>query len=156
MRLSEFKSLIQSIGQLGFEMPDGTLVPSHYHVTEVGSISKHFIDCGGTVREERHVNFQLWYSNDTDHHLKPERLLEIIRISEEKLNLQDGEIEVEYQMDTIGKFALDYNGKNFVLKSKQTDCLALDKCEVPQEKKKFDLSDMMADTNCCSPDSGCC
>lgn len=156
MKLSEFKKIVETVDNLSFELPNGEFVPSHYHVTEVGSVTKNFIDCGGTIREERNVNFQLWYSNDVDHHLKPQRLLDIINLSESKLNLQDGEIEVEYQMDTIGKFGMDYNGKNFVLVSKSTDCLALDECAVPAKKTKIDLSDMVTSTNGCSPDGGCC
>jgi hypothetical protein len=34
--------------------------------------------------------------------------------------------EVEYQSDTIGKYDLDFNGKNFTLVNKQTACLAED------------------------------
>ena len=156
MKLSEFKKIVQTVENLNFELPNGEFVPSHYHVTEVGSVSKHFIDCGGTVREEKNINFQLWYSNDVDHQLKPQRLLEIIALSESKLGIEDGEIEVEYQMETIGKFGMDYNGKNFVLVAKKTDCLASDKCEIPQEKTQIDLSDMFAETNNCTPGGGCC
>lgn len=155
MKLSEFKKMVQTVENLNFELPNGELVPSHYHVTEIGAITKHFIDCGGTVREEKSVNFQLWYSNDTDHQLKPQRLLDIIALSESKLGIEDGEIEVEYQMETIGKFGLDYNGKNFVLTAKNTDCLALSQCGIPQEKNQVDLSDMFAETSC-TANSGCC
>jgi len=157
MKLSEFKKIVETVENLSFELPNGELVPSHYHVTEVGSISKHFIDCGGTVREEKHINFQLWYNNnDMDHQLKPQRLLEIIALSESKLGIEDGEIEVEYQMETIGKFGLDYNGKNFNLVAKMTDCLAPSKCEIPQKKTQIDLSDLVMENNSCSPGSGCC
>jgi len=34
-------------------LENGTMVPEHFHVTEVGVVTKHFIDCGGTVRNER-------------------------------------------------------------------------------------------------------
>jgi hypothetical protein len=39
-------------------------VPEHFHVTEVGVVTKDFIDCGGTVRHEKVANFQLWDAND--------------------------------------------------------------------------------------------
>ena len=97
MKLSTLKEHIKSIDSLHFQLPDGQLVPSHYHVTEVGMIQKNFIDCGGTIREEKVVNFQLWFSDDVDHSLQPNRLLDIIQLSEEKLGLGDFEIEVEYQ-----------------------------------------------------------
>jgi hypothetical protein len=59
MKLSEIKNRLNTLQDVVFELPDGTLVPNHFHVTEVGIVSKHFIDCGGTVRDERVANFQL-------------------------------------------------------------------------------------------------
>jgi hypothetical protein len=53
---------------------------------------------------EKFANFQLWDTNDFEDRLKPQRLLNIIALSEEKLNIGDLEIEVEYQSDTIGKY----------------------------------------------------
>lgn len=156
MKLSVFKEKLSSAQSLNIELPGGNLVPSHFHVTEVGYITKNFIDCGGTLREEKVVNFQLWYSTDYDHKLEAQKLLDIIALAEKQLNIGDFEIEVEYQADTIGKYGLDFNGTNFVLTTKMTDCLAPDKCEVPQEKVKLDLSNLVAGTNSCTPGSGCC
>ncbi len=156
MKLSLFKAAIPKAESMTFELPDGTLVPAHYHVTEVGSITKNFIDCGGTIREEKVVNFQLWYSDDVDHRLESEKLLRIISLSEEKLGIEDHEIEVEYQAETIGKYGLDFNGKHFVLTSKQTDCLAKDNCGIPQGKEKMDLSGLIMQGDSCTPGGGCC
>ncbi|GGZ89908.1 DUF6428 family protein [Algibacter mikhailovii] len=155
MKLSQVKSVLKELEIIGFQLPNGTLVPSHFHVTEVGKITKHFIDCGGTVRNEEVVNFQLWNANDYDHRLHPEKLLSIIELSEKVLNIDDLEIEVEYQGDTIGKFGLDFDGKHFLLTSKQTECLAMDKCGIPEEKTKVELSTLSAEP-CCSPDGNCC
>jgi hypothetical protein len=155
MKLSEIKSRLQGLKTIGFQLPDGSLVPRHFHVTEVGQINKHFIDCGGTVRNENVINFQLWNANDYDHRLHPEKLLQIIELSEKVLGLEDLEIEVEYQGATIQKFGLDFNGTHFVLTTKQTDCLAKDKCGIPQEKPKIALASL-GDEPCCSPDGNCC
>ena len=155
MTLSEVKSKLQQLDQIAFQLPNGELVPSHFHVTEVGKISKHFIDCGGTVRKEEVANFQLWNANDYDHRLHPEKLVHIIELSEKVLEMGNLEIEVEYQADTIGKFGLDFDGKNFMLTSKQTDCLAKDNCGVPADKLKVNLGDLQK-TVSCSPNSGCC
>lgn len=156
MKLSEVKEVLKNIDKVTFQLPNGSFVPAHFHVTEVGLISKHFIDCGGTVRKENTINFQLWSANDYEHRLQPEKLLDIIELSEEKLKLSDLEIEVEYQMDTIGKFGLDFNGKYFLLTLKTTDCLAPDKCNIPAEKPKIKLSELQKETSCCDPKSGCC
>ena len=154
MKLSEIKSKLKELDAIGFKLPNGTLVPTHFHVTEVGKILKHFIDCGGTERKETVANFQLWKANDYDHRLNPKKLLNIIELSERALNLDDLEIEVEYQSDTIGKYKLDFDGKHFLLIASQTACLALDSCGVPKPKTK--LSDLQKSSSCCKPDSGCC
>ena len=157
MKLSDFKKQLSSTNELVFELPNGTTVPNHFHVTEVGQIIKNFIDCGGTIRNEKVVNFQLWEANDFDHRLAPQKLMSIIELSEKKLGLEDAEIEVEYQSDTIGKYGIDFNGKNFILTSKQTNCLASDSCGIPSEKLKVNLSQLQSSAqSCCAPGTQCC
>lgn len=148
MKLSKFKEILKNKKTIAFELPNGELVPHHFHVTEVGEITKRFIDCGGTLRNERVINFQLWNANDYDHRLHPEKLANIIKLSEEKLLLSDHEIEVEYQGETIGKFGIDYNGNNFLLTNTHTDCLAIEKCNIPEAK--------VINDNSCTPGGGCC
>jgi hypothetical protein len=150
MKLSQVKSALNQLEKIAFQLPNGELVPSHFHVTEVGKITKHFIDCGGTVRNEEVVNFQLWNANDYDHRLHPEKLLKIIELSQDKLAIGDLDIEVEYQAETIGKFGLDFDGTNFLLTTKKTDCLAKDNCGVPSEKL------LVTESNDCVPGGGCC
>jgi Family of unknown function (DUF6428) len=157
MKLSEIKAQLNGLETLTFILPDGSFVPENFHVTEVGLINKNFIDCGGTVRKETLVNFQLWQdSNDDEHRLKPGKLLKIIDLSEKALGIGDLEIEVEYQDRTIGKYDLDFDGKHFQLLNKQTACLASDQCGT-SDKKKVSLSQITAsNNNTCSPDGGCC
>ena len=156
MKLSEVKSALGKLDTIAFQLPTGELVPTHFHVTEVGKIAKHFIDCGGTVRNEQVANFQLWNADDYNHRLHPEKLLSIIELSEKVLEMGDLQVEVEYQAETIGKFGLDFDGVNFQLTSKQTDCLAKDNCGVPKQKSKVRLSTLQATDDSCTPGSGCC
>ncbi len=156
MKLSQIKKQLSELKQITFKLPNGSLVPKHFHVTEVGKISKHFIDCGGVERKEMVANFQLWNANDYDHRLHPEKLLHIIELSERILQLEDLDIEVEYQGDTIGKFGLDFDGSNFLLTAKQTDCLAKENCGIPVKKPKMKLSELQVNESCCDPNSGCC
>ena len=157
MKLSEIKSQLPQLSELTFLLPDGTSVPAHFHITEIGQVSKKFIDCGGTLRDEKSVNFQLWEDGDYDHRLGARKLLDIIQLSERVLGLEDLEVEVEYQGDTIGKYGLDFNGVAFVLTTKKTDCLAKDKCGIPSQKPKVQLSELQtAGSGCCAPNSGCC
>ena len=149
MKLSQIKEYLNTLETVDFKLQDGTSVPEHFHVTEIGIVTKHFIDCGGTVRNEKVANFQLWDANDTDHRLKSHKLLSIIALSEKVLGMEDLEITVEYQTETIGKYSLKFDGKSFLLMSTHTDCLAKENCGAPLQNKEIENA-------CCSPDSNCC
>ena len=155
MKLSAVKSLLNQLESVTFILPNGSLVPPHFHVTEVGQTLKKFIDCGGEVREEKVINFQLWEANDFDHRLAPQKLTNIIQLSEKVLGIGDLEIEVEYQTETISKYGLEFENGNFLLVSKHTNCLASDKCGIPEEKLKVNLIDLSKE-NTCTPGGGCC
>jgi hypothetical protein len=101
MKLSELKEHLLTTSELNFILPNGNRVPKHFHVTEVGQVTKNFIDCGGTIRKEQTVSLQLWEAGDYDHLLAPQKLASIINLSEKSLGIEDAEIEVEYQSDTI-------------------------------------------------------
>lgn len=157
MNLSDIKKHLSTVTAVNFQLPNGTIVPPHFHVTEVGQINKKFIDCGGVVRNEKTVNFQLWEAGDFDHRLAPQKLLNIIALSEKTLGIEDAEIEVEYQSSTIGKYHLDFDGTNFLLKATQTNCLAQDKCGIPPEKLKINLVDLSNNSKGrCTPGGKCC
>lgn len=158
MKLSQVKALLPTLENVLFKLEDGTIVPEHFHITEVGMVTKNFIDCGGTVRFEKNVNFQLWNADDLEHRLKPAKLLNIIELSEKQLGMEDAEIEVEYQnATTIGKYALAFEGTFFILQNKKTACLATDQCGIPQGKQKISLSELsVIKTAACTPNSGCC
>ena len=155
MKLSEIKKILKNLDKIGFQLPNGTFVSSHFHVTEVGKVTKDFIDCGGKVRNEAVINFQLWEQNDYDHRLHPDKLINIITLSEKMFMFEDLEIEVEYQgEETIGKYNLDFDGVNFLLTSKVTACLAIDACGISVEKTKVDIPEVQSSG--CDPSSGCC
>jgi len=149
MKISEIKNTLPTLQAVNFRLPDGSHVPQHFHVTEVGLVTKHFIDCGGTERKETVANFQLWEAGDYDHRIAPQKFLHILNLCDKLLGRDDLDIEVEYQQSTIGKFGLDFDGKDFVLTNKQTACLAQDACGIPDKQQK-------ETTTCCSPAGGCC
>lgn len=158
MKLSEIKKHLQTAEAVNFQLPDGTFVPASYHVTEVGVMEKNFIDCGGRVRKDRVANFQLWEGKDSEHRLKPGKLINIIALSEKVLNIEDMEVQVEFQSTTIGKYGLDFDNGNFLLTNTYTDCLAKENCGVPENKEKisfFMLGEAKAET-CCAPGGNCC
>jgi hypothetical protein len=128
--------------------PNGEIVPPHFHITEVGRVDKHFIDCGGTIRKEARINFQLFTADDIDHRLSAQKLRDIILLSEKHLPLGDQEIEVEYQAGTIGKFGLTFDGTKFHLTNTQTACLASEACGI-KPKKRVSLRELTARDSCC-------
>ena len=158
MKLSEIKSKLENLSEVKFQLPNGEYVPDHFHITEVGIITRNFIDCCGTMRNEKTVNFQLWEDGDYDHRLGAKKLHDIITLSENKLEIDDDlEVEVEYQGSTIGKYHLDFMNGHFVLLNTQTDCLAKDKCGIPDSKPKVQLADVSGSgANACEPGGGCC
>lgn len=157
MKISEFKTHLASLNSIGFKLPNGECVPLHFHITEVGRTTKHFIDCGGDVHEEKSANLQIWVADDTDHRLAPRNLLNILDQSKKVLNDEDLEIEVEYQTETIGKYGLSIDDDAFVLVAKETDCLAKIKCNIPQSKPKIKFSELtVATQGTCTPGGGCC
>lgn len=153
MTLEQIKESLQKAQSVTFKLHTGNYVPEHFHITEVGLVTKYFIDCGGTIRNEKVVSFQLWNANDINHRLKPEKLLNIINLSQQKLGIGNYEVEVEYQTDTIGKYNVHYNGKDFLLTPKYTACLAEDSCGIKPEQLIVEKQKNQA---CCNPESGCC
>lgn len=158
MKISEFKAHLDNLSSVVFVQPDGNKVPEHFHITEAGLVTKHFIDCGGTIRTEKNISFQLWVATDYDHRLEAGKLKKIIAIAEPLFGADDCEVEVEYQTESISRFGLHFDGAYFVLVPKRTDCLAKDLCGVlPTQKTKVTLATLQtATTGCCTPGSGCC
>ena len=148
MKISDVKKALASIDAVNFKLPDGSTLPPHFHVTEIGLVTKHFIDCGGTERKETVANFQLWEAGDYDHRLAPQKFLHILEVCKKVLGDDDYEVEVEYQQSTIGKFDLSFNGTDFVLSNKSTACLAQEACGIPDKPEE--------QGSACSPKSGCC
>lgn len=154
MNIIDFKNTLTTLEKLTFVLPNGNHVAPHFHLTEVGMISKNYVDCGGTVRKEKVANFQLWAADDYDHRLEPEKVIEIISMAEKELGLENLEVEIEYQSETIGKYGLDFDGKRFLLIATHTDCLAKEKCGIPEAQPGNLVTS--ENTSSCSPDSGCC
>ena len=153
MLISAFKQTLSELDTLKFQLPNGEFVPAHFHITEVGNITRNFIDCGGVQRQENKLNLQLWVASDKDHRLKPTNLLNILQLAEKQLGNSNIEVEVEYQQSTIGRYKLAFNGAVFQLINTQTACLAPNQCGIPQEKPRVRVT---ASGLSCNPNSGCC
>ena len=97
MWLSDFKQTLGELDTLEFQLPNRQFVPAHFHVTEVGIVTRNYIDCGGMLRQENKLNLQLWVASDTDHRLKPKNVLDILQLSKKQLGYSNMEVEIEYQ-----------------------------------------------------------
>jgi hypothetical protein len=117
-------------------LPDGTFVPAHFHLTEVGRVQKDFIDCGGTVRSSTTCVLQVWVATDTEHRLNSVKLQSILKLAAPLFPHTDVPVEVEYETDVVAQYPLSAveatpAGLLFHLGTKHTDCLANDRCGVP-------------------------
>jgi hypothetical protein len=159
MKLSQLQEALNTMDEVHFTLPNGNFIPRHYHLTEIGLGTKTFIDCGGKRHQDKKVILQLWTSVDYNHRLKADKFLNIINTSLPLFEGVDLDVEVEYQTDTIGKFALDFDGNNFNLLGTKTDCLATDLCGIDaiKTKVKKNLNSLgSAAESCCTPGGGCC
>ena len=116
-------------------LPDGSFVPAHFHVTEVGRVQKDFIDCGGTARSSTACVLQVWVADDTDHRLDTTKLAGILRLAAPVLKSADLPVEVEYEDGRVSQFPVAAAevtpaGVLFHLGTKHTACLAPDRCGV--------------------------
>jgi len=155
MKRSELLYHLAYLDELTLRLPDGTYVPAHFHITEAGVTTKSFIDCGGSARKESYLTFQVWTAEDTDHRLSPSKLNRILELAQPVLGTDDLPVVVEYQLETVGLFDLEFepSSREFYLATRQTDCLAKDQCGIPE---KEDLVAVGDNSSACTPGGGCC
>ncbi len=119
--------------RVAFLLPTGTPVPLHFHITELGLVSKEFVDCGGVRRSSKACMLQTWVANDTEHVLYAEKLSAILS-NAGSLGIQaDDQVECEYKADHMNTFIIGSHSVNdkavvFQLADKQTQCLSPDRC----------------------------
>lgn len=53
MKISALKHHLNSVTELNFKLPDGSSIPAHFHLTEIGLITKHFVDCGVSIHLDK-------------------------------------------------------------------------------------------------------
>ncbi len=136
MKLSIFREVLQSEpdGNLRFTLPDGSLIPAHAHVTEVARVSKRFVDCGGTLREEITCRLQVWVADDTEHRLSPGKLDGVLaKAAGPVLQNEDLSVEIEYEHPILSQFPIhecDVVGTTLIFRTqlRHTDCLAKELC----------------------------
>jgi hypothetical protein len=131
-------------------LPDGSFVPSHFHITEVGRVQKDFIDCGGTTRTSTACVLQIWVADDTQHRLDTTKLAHIIQLAAPLFPSTNLPVETEYDFanGTMSQLPVTHAevtpaGLLLHLGTKHTACLAPDRCGIPL------ANTACGETSCC-------
>jgi hypothetical protein len=138
---------------LHLHLPNGDRVPQHYHITEVGRVTKDFIDCGGTRRTTASCVLQAWVAQDEEHRLETGKLARIIDLAAPILGDTALPVEIEYEGKLVSQYPVaagehQADGLHLFLTTKHTDCLAKESCGLVGVNEEND------DASCCAP--GCC
>ena len=149
MNLSELKSALRNNPnkRLNIIFPDGDPIEPEFHVTEVGLVTRDFIDCGGTRRRTEKCVLQTWVApSDKDHRLTSEKLSSILGKSADVVPDDEIPLEIEYEGCNVVQYPVEAisvqaDEIRLTLAKNHTDCLAKETCG-------------LAPT--CSPGSGCC
>jgi hypothetical protein len=149
---------------LGLKLPNGDSVPAHFHITEVGHVTKRFIDCGGTRRVQETCLLQTWVHDDTEHRLLAGKLAEIFKKAGDIIPTLNLPVEIEHEETVVAQFpVVDAEFSNgvllFQLGAKHTDCLARGICLpntcAPEPAPKLKIT-VKTQSSCCTPSSACC
>lgn len=151
MNIAELKAALafHSEHVVRFALPNGARVPAHAHVTEVARVDKHFVDCGGTVRQESICRLQTWVATDFEHRLSAGKLLKILEKAKPLLKTDDLDVDVEHEAGFISQFPIEGvrasdSELTLELGVRHTACLAMDQCCPPGAT---------AGEQCCAPAS---
>jgi hypothetical protein len=158
MKLTELKTLLREhpSAYLRLVLPDGDHVPTHFHITEVGHVTKRFIDCGGRLHEESDTCLlQTWVADDVDHRLDAGTFAKILDLGKQVLPHDDLEVEVEYEDCAVTQFPVtsaEAKGEVIELRlgEKHTDCLARQQCGIDgKECGTPSAADKQGAASCC-------
>lgn len=151
MKLIQFKALLEANRSkiFGLQLPGGKAMPQAFHITEVGYVTKTFIDCGGKVHTVQTCQLQAWIGPDVDHRIEVGKMADILKKAESILPGDFLDLEVEYEDEIISQYqiasaAVSDDAVTLMLATKHTDCLAPELCLLP------------SGASCCTPASGCC
>jgi Family of unknown function (DUF6428) len=132
-----------------FVLPDGDCIPAHAHVTEVGHLVRHFIDCGGLTGKEEKVVLQTHVGNDTDHRLRSDRFARILELGDRVVPSPDMDVDVEYDCCVVAQYPIaeatpEGEHLNLILRRNRTQCRA-------RERRESETA-----AGCCAASVACC
>jgi hypothetical protein len=168
MNVEHFLGLLETHPNqtLRIVLPNGEAIAPHFHITEVGHVTKNFMDCGGTLRKTESCLLQTWVYSDVDHRLETSKLANILRIAGDVLPSLDLPVEIEHESGVVSQYPVttgSSDGQTLTLTTdlKHTACLAMDLCCAPttvaasSTVTTADKPRVKAGA-CCTPGGGCC
>jgi hypothetical protein len=154
MKLFELRSFLERHPNTRprFVLPDGDFIPPHAHVTEVGHVTKNFIDCGGVTGKSESVLLQTHVGLDIDHRLNSGTLAKILELGDRVLPHDQLDVEVEYDRCVVAQYPIEEvnpagDHLDVMLGRRRTRCLA-------QERQK--AAGAVVDACCATAASACC
>lgn len=159
MQLHELKSLLADNAERHFRirLPDGDAIPLSFHVTEIGRVTKTFLDCGGTRRETETCQLQVWVGEDYDHRIETGKMAGILEKGKTVLPDDSVPVEIEYEDKVISQYTItghDITDDAVILNlaHKHTECLAPELCGLPSINR---LPAISGKSSCCAPGQSC-
>lgn len=153
MKLREFKEILANNQEKQFliKLPNDKKIPQSFHITEVGLVTKVFIDCGGKVHKTETCQLQAWIGSDINHRIETGKMLGILELSTSIVPDESVDLEIEYEDDSISQYPVSQaivteEAVTLVLSLKHTDCLAKELC-LPKPSDQV---------GCCDNGGGCC
>lgn len=155
MQLKTLKTILRTHPDRGvrFILPDADIIPAHFHITEVGHVSKRFIDCGGKLHDTTDTCLlQTYVADDVEHRLDGGTFAKILDLGAEVLPHDELPVEVEYDCCVVAQYPIaSAELREFIeiqLGQKHTDCLAKQKCGVDEGCGSADKAEIGA-AACC-------
>jgi hypothetical protein len=132
-----------------FILPSGDYIPGHAHVTEVGHVVRHFIDCGGLTGKEEKALLQTHVGKDTHHRLRSDRFAKILELGNRVIPSADLDVDVEYDCCVVAQYPIaearpDGEHLNLILRRGRTQCRA-------QKRRDREMA-----ARCCATSATCC
>lgn len=135
MNLTQFLELLKTHPNKGLTLalPDGSTAPAHFHITEVGHLTRSFLDCGGKKHLLDTCLLQVWVAHDYNHRIRAGKLARIVELASDLFSNTDVPVEFELEAPVLTQMPIascDIQADTlvFTLTHKAADCLAKDIC----------------------------
>jgi hypothetical protein len=151
MKLSQLNQVLENHPKTfpRFVLPDGSQIPLHMHVTEVGHVVRNFVDCGGLIGKEENIVLQTHVGSDVEHRLGSHGLARILRLGTRVLLANDLDVSVEYDCCVVSQYPISdvkIEGDNLhlILSTNRTQC---------RERERREMQEV---NSCCGASASCC